>query len=173
MLPTSHQFPQSLESVDRAHVVGHPHGDDPLASDVVGTTPAYGLATVTAMTLIIFLVEDSETIRDNLIPTIEELVGASVVKFVEGEGEARAWLRTNDNWHLAVVDLFLTEGSGLGVLRSLQTRAERQRVVVLSNYATAEMKAQCTFLGADRVFDKSTELEAFLSYCAERASTVA
>jgi hypothetical protein len=37
--------------------------------------------------------------------------------------------------------------------------------VVLSNYVNADIRARCTALGADAVFDKSRELEAFFDYC--------
>jgi len=81
-----------------------------------------------------------------------------------GEAEARRWLAGNSQWGLAIVDLFVKDGSGLGVLRALKGRRPEQRVVVLSNYATTDMRTQCLLLGADRIFDKSTELEAFLDY---------
>ena len=64
-----------------------------------------------------------------------------------------------------MVDIFLKQGSGLGVLRALRDRTPEQRVVVLSNYATVELRSQRRELGADRVFDKSTELATFLDYC--------
>jgi two-component system OmpR family response regulator len=38
-------------------------------------------------------------------------------------------------------------------------------VVVLSNYATADMRKRCTQLGADAVFDKSNEIDALVDYC--------
>lgn len=118
------------------------------------------------MSLITFLVEDNPTIRDNLIPAMEDLVNASIVGFAETESEAARWLRTHaDEWHLAVVDLFLKEGSGLGVLASCRDRDARQRVVVLTNYATADIRERCLKLGANAVFDKSNELDAFLDYC--------
>jgi DNA-binding NarL/FixJ family response regulator len=64
-----------------------------------------------------------------------------------------------------VVDVFLKQGSGLGVLRSCKQRNANQRAVVLSNYVNADIRARCTALGADAVFDKSKELEAFFDYC--------
>jgi ActR/RegA family two-component response regulator len=116
--------------------------------------------------LITFLVEDNSTIRDNLIPAMEDLVNASVVGYAETESEAALWLKAHaDEWHLAVVDLFLKEGSGLGVLASCRERSAEQRVVVLTNYATADIRERCMKLGADAVFDKSNELDAFLEYC--------
>lgn len=118
------------------------------------------------MALITFLVEDNPTIRDNLIPAMEDLVNASIVGFAETESEAARWLKAHaQEWHLAVVDLFLKEGSGLGVLASCRERAPQQRVVVLTNYATVDIRERCMKLGANAVFDKSNELDAFLEYC--------
>jgi hypothetical protein len=37
--------------------------------------------------------------------------------------------------------------------------------VVLSNYATADMRKRCAQLGADVVFDKSNEIDALIEYC--------
>jgi DNA-binding NarL/FixJ family response regulator len=43
-------------------------------------------------------------------------------------------------------------------------------VVVLTNYPTQEMRRRCLALGADAVFDKSNELEAFFEYCSSLRS---
>ena len=67
-------------------------------------------------------------------------------------------------WDLVIVDLFLKQGSGLGVLEACQDRGRGQRVVVLSNYATADMRKRCAQLGADAVFDKSNEIDALVDY---------
>ena len=124
------------------------------------------------MAVHIFLVEDNPIIRDNLIPTLEDLVDAKVLGSVECEAEATAWLDAHAHeWQLAVVDMFLRQGSGLGVLRRCRQRLAHQRVVVLSNYATAEMRRRSLDLGADAVFDKSNELDAFIDYCKAIASS--
>ena len=118
------------------------------------------------MALITYLVEDSTTIRENLIATLEEIAPVKVVGFAETESEASRWLSANDgDWQLAIVDLFLKEGSGLGVLRKCRDRLGFQRVVVLTNYATADIRKRCAELGADAVFDKSNELDELLDYC--------
>jgi two-component system OmpR family response regulator len=117
------------------------------------------------MAVITFLVEDSKTIRDQLIPTLEDLTRARVLGTADTESEAVHWLREHDGiWDVAVVDLFLKEGSGMGVLRGCERRAPHQLVVILSNYATREMRAQCLALGADAVFDKSAELDVFFDF---------
>jgi DNA-binding NarL/FixJ family response regulator len=118
------------------------------------------------MALLTFLVEDNRTIRDNLIPALEDLSSVRIVGFAETETAAVEWLAAHAaGWQLVVVDLFLKEGSGLGVLRSCAARSPRQRAVVLSNYINADIRARCKALGADAVFDKSKDLEAFFDYC--------
>ena len=113
------------------------------------------------------LIEDSETIRENLIPTLAELADAHVIAVAQTASEAMEALdRHKHEWDLAVVDLFLKEGSsGLSVLRAARDRSPRQHMVVLTNYPTIEIRRRCLELGADGVFDKSTELEAFFDLC--------
>ena len=123
------------------------------------------------MALITYIVEDSATIRDNLISTLEEIAPVKVVGFAETEHEANLWLAShNGDWQLAIVDLFLKEGSGLGVLKGCQNRKPYQKVVVLTNYATNDIRRRCAELGSDAVFDKSNELEQLLEYCSDTTS---
>jgi len=113
-----------------------------------------------------YLVEDNRTIRENLVGTLEELTAIHVVGFAEGEDEARNWLSNPAaSWNLAIVDLFLKQGSGLGVLQACASRAPQQKVVVLTNYATADIRKRCLELGADAVFDKSNEIDGLVDYC--------
>jgi DNA-binding NarL/FixJ family response regulator len=113
-----------------------------------------------------YIVEDNATIRENLIGTLEELTSITALGWAETEADAKAWLAAHDGeWDLAIVDLFLKQGSGLGVLQACSPRGPHQRVVVLSNYATPDMRARCADLGADAVFDKSNEIDALVDYC--------
>ncbi len=119
-----------------------------------------------AAALITYIVEDSATIRENLISTLEEIAPVKVVGFAETEQEASLWLSMNNgDWQLAIVDLFLKEGSGLGVLKGCQHRNPYQKVIVLTNYATDDIRRRCSELGSDAVFDKSNELDQLLEYC--------
>ena len=72
---------------------------------------------------------------------------------------------------LVIIDIFLKSGSGLGVLQAMQAQRLRAKRVVLTNYATADIRRRCAQLGADRVFDKSAELDELLAYCAELATS--
>ena len=118
------------------------------------------------MSLKAYLVEDSPVIRENLVGFLEDVTETRVLAVAGSEDEAVAWLqRHRDDWDLTIVDLFLERGNGLGVLDACRQRAPHQKVVVLSNYATAEMRDRSRLLGADAFFDKSAELDQLVAYC--------
>ena len=125
------------------------------------------------MRLKTYIVEDNPTIRENLIGTLEELACVVAVGIAETENDGKAWLNTKgQEWDLAIVDLFLKQGSGLGVLASCQGRRLNQKVVVLSNYATSDIRQRCAQLGVDAVFDKSNEIDALVDYCLQQNSNL-
>jgi DNA-binding NarL/FixJ family response regulator len=125
----------------------------------------------TKLRLRTYIVEDSPLIRENLIATLEELSPVSVVGTADDEHSAVAWLlRAGHGVGLVIVDLFLKGGSGLGVLREAQHMPSLAcKIAVLSNYATPDMRRKCLGLGADRVFDKSHDIEELLRYCTQLA----
>ena len=119
-----------------------------------------------------YIVEDNVTIRENLVGTLEELTCISAIGFAETEAEASQWLTDHaDDWELAIVDLFLKQGSGLGVLQACMARRPNQKLVVLSNYATPDIRKRCAQLGVDAVFDKSNEIDALLDFCLQHAAS--
>jgi len=118
------------------------------------------------VSLRIFLVEDSLTIRISLMDMLTDLADACLVGIAEQQAEAIQWLNEHpDGWDVAIVDIFLKRGSGLPVLSASADRSTKQRVLVLSNYATPAVRAQALRLGADRVFDKSQDVDALVDYC--------
>ena len=122
-----------------------------------------------AMPLITYLAEDNETIAQNLIETLQEICPVKVTGLGATQAEATAWLKGHDEcWDLAIIDLFLKEGSGLGVLACCRNRKPHQKVVVLTNYATPDIRRRARELRADAVFDKSSELEQLFAYCIEQ-----
>ncbi|MDO9291340.1 MAG: response regulator [Hydrogenophaga sp.] len=118
-----------------------------------------------------YIVEDNPVIRESLIAALEELVSVEVVGTAEDELTAVQWLTLPDSHvDLVIVDIFLKRGSGLGVLRAMNGLAKRHNVVVLSNYATQDIRRKCLELGADKVFDKSNEIDALIVYCGRLAA---
>ena len=117
------------------------------------------------MPILTILIEDSKTIRDALIPSMAEMANVQVIAIADTADDAIAALKQHQaSWQLAVVDMFLRAGNGLTVLRACRDRRPNQHVVVLTNFATKDIRQSCTELGADAIFDKSTELEAFFEY---------
>jgi DNA-binding NarL/FixJ family response regulator len=121
-----------------------------------------------------FIVEDSPIILDNLVATLEEMAPVQVIGSAPDETTAMQRLaqlaQQDDGVDLVIIDVFLKSGSGLGVLRGTSQTGLQAKRVVLTNYATPDMRQRCMHLGADRVFDKSAELEELLGYCEELAN---
>lgn len=115
-----------------------------------------------------YVVEDSPVIRENLVDTLEELIPMEIVGTAEDERSAVGWLsEAGHEPDLMIIDIFLREGTGLGVLKTAHERDPQTRLVVLSNYATPELRQRCLELGATRVFDKSNEIDDLIAYCAQ------
>ena len=119
----------------------------------------------------VFIVEDSPVIRENLVGALEELAPIQVVGTADDESSAVRWLSTRENLcDLVIVDIFLRTGSGLGVIAAARRRRPDAALVVLSNYATDEMRTRCLASGADRVFDKSRDIDQLVAYCVALAT---
>lgn len=118
------------------------------------------------MSLRTFLVEDSPLVRDGLSAMLQDLTPVRIVGTAADESAALAQMRKMDgSLDLLIVDLFLASGSGLGVLQSALRASSTARCVILTNYSSTEMRRRCSAMGADGVFDKSSELDELVAYC--------
>ena len=85
----------------------------------------------------LLLVEDLPQMQAVVIDLLATVGDFQLVKTVVTEAEANLWLDENQNqWDLAVVDLILEQGTGLGVVARAKSRQPGARVVVFSDYAT-------------------------------------
>jgi DNA-binding NarL/FixJ family response regulator len=120
------------------------------------------------MPIRVFLVEDFKQMHAVLGELMASVGDFEIVGTASTEAEAKLWLQENPGgWDLAVVDLILEQGSGLGVLP--RCADERGRAVVLSDYATPGIRRHCMNLGAAAVFQKGEGRGAFLEWCSEFA----
>ena len=102
--------------------------------------------------------------------TLEEMSPVHVVGSAPDEATAlQRMTQLDDQIDLVIIDVFLKSGSGLGVLRSAAQAGLHAKRVVLTNYATPDMREKCKALGAHRVFDKSNDLDDLISYCTRLA----
>ena len=116
-----------------------------------------------------FVIEDNATIRENLIGTLEELTCVKVTGTSSSENDALAWLEQHTGeWDVVIVDLFLKQGSGIHLAQCIQRQRPNQKIVVFSNYINASVRKRCAQIGVDAVFDKSTEIDALVDYCAHQ-----
>ena len=119
-----------------------------------------------ARSLDVYVVEDNVIVLESLIGALEELAPVHVVGTAADESVAVDWLDARgDHCDLVIIDIFLRTGSGLGVIAAARRKRPQAALVVLSNYATDEMQARCLASGADRVFDKSRDIDQLVAYC--------
>lgn len=136
------------------------------------TMPATPSATASPGTLHCFLVEDSPLIRENLVGTLQEMLDLEVVGQAEDEAGALRWLLDEAvPCDIVIIDLFLKRGTGLSLLPRARQLQPDAKLVILTNYATVDMRRRCEQLGADRVFDKSSELDELIAYCLDIADS--
>ncbi len=120
-----------------------------------------------------YVVEDNATIRENLIGALEELTCMRVIGSSATEDEGFEWLERNaQQWDLVIVDLFLLQGSGIKLVQRVHRSRSSQKIIVFSNYINQSVRKRCAQLGVDAVFDKSTEIDFLVDYCARQCSQV-
>lgn len=118
----------------------------------------------------IFLVEDNAVAQAQVREALSGIPGLQFVHVARTSDEACSWLAEHEeDWDLALIDLFLASGHGFEVLRQCRDRQPRQRAVVLSNYTRDPVREHARNAGADAVFDKSFELESLVSWCEQVA----
>src|SRR6218665_3036058 len=86
-----------------------------------------------------FLVEDNLLIRVMMTEALEDIAGIKVVGTAESESDAIQAMREVE-WEVALVDLFLVAGSGLGVAYAFKQRMASQRLYIVTNYATPDIR---------------------------------
>ncbi len=114
----------------------------------------------------VVLVENDRNMQRELTRMVQALGGGEVVATWETARSAIQWFDEHPHdWDLAIIDMFLNEGHGFEVLRRCRRTAGRQHAVMLSNYGRDDAEAFARAAGADRFFDKSTDLDALMLYC--------
>lgn len=114
----------------------------------------------------VMLIEDSPLLCEMLSEMLGELDGVQVVARAADEHAAIEALAVHRP-DLAVIDIELKDGSGIGVLQALHDdpqRFGRPRAVVFSNHGHRIVRRRCTELGVEHFFDKSYQLDDLVDY---------
>jgi diguanylate cyclase (GGDEF)-like protein len=113
----------------------------------------------------IVVVEDSGLVLENLLDMLASLPGLQVVGHARGEDEAVA-LIAEKRPDAVLLDLALSPGSGLNVLKRMRAAGLPARVLVLTNQPAKPYRQLCLDAGADGFFEKCGDLNELLALLA-------
>jgi two-component system, OmpR family, response regulator len=120
------------------------------------------------LTLRVFIADESAELLQVMGQTLSDLGVARLVGSARTERDAAAWLDApTEPWDVLVVEPRLAQGNGLALLERARQRAPHQKVLVLTHYATDQMRQYCLSQGADAVFDKQGQLVGFLGHLSQ------
>lgn len=110
--------------------------------------------------------EDDRRVHGIVADLLESIGDIRPVATLTTEAEANLWLEQNPaGWDLAIIDLILDEGTGMGVLAKCRSVSAGGKAVVLSNYVSPAIFKHCLSLGANAVFHKAHDMGRFIEYC--------
>jgi len=105
----------------------------------------------------IFLVEDSRVVRERLRGMATCIPGIALAGETDNEEDAiREIIATLPD--VVILDLYLADGSGLGVLRRIRLQPFAIKMIVLTNHSNPCYRDTCVNLGADYFLDKTHEI---------------
>jgi DNA-binding NarL/FixJ family response regulator len=110
----------------------------------------------------LFIVEDSDHVRERLIALLSDVGGVEVVGQARNHAEALAGI-TGLNPHAVVLDIQMSGESGIDVLKAIRRNSRPPVTVMLTNQASPQYRKKCMEWGADFFLDKSAELESLVS----------
>ena len=117
----------------------------------------------------VFLVEDSQLVRERLTAFLHTIEGVDTVGSAASARDAeQAILAAQPD--AVLLDIKLAQGSGFDVLRSLRASAPQIEVYMYSNFAAPAYRQLAASLGARGFFDKTTEIDTLRRTMAERAA---
>lgn len=106
----------------------------------------------------LFIVEDSLLIQNRLVRFIEELPDISIVGISPDIGSAYDKI-VDAHTDAMILDIQLSDGNGLVLLKKIKNTHPKIRVVVLTNHSSEANRMQALRAGADSFLDKSTDFE--------------
>lgn len=109
----------------------------------------------------LFIVEDSEVVRERLATMLGDIANLQIVGYArDASGAAESFsslVKGGMTPDAAVLDIRLAKGNGMGVLRFIKSQAPATKVIMLTNFAYPQYRKRCLADGADYFFDKSSE----------------
>lgn len=105
----------------------------------------------------VFLVEDSDLLRDRLVHTFSLIKGVELCGFADSAEQAIAEI-PQIHADVIILDIRLRQGNGFQVLQSVKKTGQHPPIVIiLTNFAYPQYRKKFLDAGADYFFDKSSE----------------
>ena len=117
----------------------------------------------------VFLVEDSQPVRERLTDLLKTIEGVDPVGSAATARDAEQAILA-ERPDAVLLDIKLADGSGFDVLRSLRASAPQIEVYMFSNFAAPAYRQLAQNLGARGFFDKTTEIGSLRRTMAARAA---
>lgn len=119
------------------------------------------------MAIKVFLVEDTRQLQGVIADLLASLGDFVLAGTATTEAEANLWLDEHPgSWDLAIVDLVLDQGTGMGVIAKCRRTCPAGKVIVFSDYVTPGISRHCLALGAQAAIPKA-DMPAFMAFCSE------
>jgi len=110
----------------------------------------------------VLVADDSDIMRRRLLYMIEAIGGIKSV-FETGDYTGTMQHLSHNRPDILVLDIRMPGGSGIDVLKSLETQTETVKrpslIIVYTNYSYPQYFEECYRLGADYCFDKSADID--------------
>lgn len=117
----------------------------------------------------VFIVDDSLIVRSRLVMMLAGVDGVEIIGQV-GDAETAGAIIASSKPDVIILDFQLQSGTGLDVLRHVERIEPLPKIIMLTNYATEQLRSKASFHGVNYFFDKSTEFEKVLdAICSLRA----
>jgi DNA-binding NarL/FixJ family response regulator len=110
----------------------------------------------------VFVVEDSLLIRERLLQMLAAMPAVRVVGQADTECDAIDQIVARQP-NVVILDIKLKSGSGIKVLQAVKQLMPAIVVVMLTNYATPQVRSKCLGAGADHFLDKTNEFQKIAS----------
>ena len=104
----------------------------------------------------IFIVDDSDLLRERLIGIIAETAGINIIGQADSVESAISGINSSKP-DIIFLDIRLPDGSGIDVLKAIKKNGEFPKIIMLTNYPYIQYENKCRELGADYFLDKSSD----------------
>jgi DNA-binding NarL/FixJ family response regulator len=110
----------------------------------------------------LFYAEDSAALRERVLRELARIEAIEVTGWSERADDAVNQIQ-RIRPDIVVLDLHLSGGSGMDVLREFARRPSAPAIIVLTNHSDPVSRERALHAGAAYFFDKSTEFEGFMA----------